>query len=97
MRETFSFELRELGQGVTLSEVVATMQRVRGVEAIDLDGLRFSHEKHSLFAKASVLEKTRLAKGPFRLVALSARRDGKGKVLPAQHLSVFGIQVSEML
>ena len=96
LRETFSFELRELGQGVTLSEVVATMQRVRGVEAIDLDVLRFSHERHFLLAKVSVPEKKGLAKAPFRLLALSARRGAKGKVLPTQHLSIFGIQVSEM-
>ncbi len=87
LRETFSFARRDLGQGVALSEVVATMQRVRGVEAVDLDVLRFSHERN--VAQTGT---------PFRLPALSASWGGKGAFLPAQHLSIAseGIQISEM-
>jgi hypothetical protein len=39
LRETFSFEARSFGQPVVLSEVVAAMQRVEGVVAVDLNKL----------------------------------------------------------
>jgi hypothetical protein len=35
--ETFSFERRELGQDVHLSEVIAAVQSVRGVAYVDVD------------------------------------------------------------
>ena len=84
LRETFSFERRELGQGISLSEVVAMMQKIDGVEAVDLDDLRISHEVH-FFSKSRS-----------RLSALPARFGAVGAVLPAQHLSVYRIQLSEM-
>ena len=37
--DVFGFERRELGQDVTLSEVIATIQGVRGVAAVDVDTL----------------------------------------------------------
>jgi hypothetical protein len=40
--EAFSFKNRAFGQAVTESEVVAVMQRVEGVVAVDLDALFFS-------------------------------------------------------
>lgn len=39
LRSRFSFEAREFGQPVTFSEVVAVMQGVDGVEAVDIDKL----------------------------------------------------------
>jgi predicted phage baseplate assembly protein len=39
LREHFSFEARQFGQAVTSSEVLAAMQRVPGVVAVDLDEL----------------------------------------------------------
>lgn len=39
LRDRFSFERRGFGQPVALSEVVATIQRVEGVLAVDLDRL----------------------------------------------------------
>jgi predicted phage baseplate assembly protein len=39
LRERFGFEARSFGQGVELSEVVATMQNVPGVVAVDVDEL----------------------------------------------------------
>ena len=94
LRATFSFERRDLAQGVTLSEVMATMQGVGGVEAIDLDALQFSHER-GLKADTKIVTKV-LSKVPARLSALRARRDASGGVLPAQHLSVYGIKLVEM-
>lgn len=35
--DTFSFEQRELGQDITLSEVISTIQKVAGVDFVDLD------------------------------------------------------------
>src|SRR6185503_19158155 len=37
--QTFSFEARELGQDVFLSEVISAMQSVRGVAYVDVDAL----------------------------------------------------------
>jgi hypothetical protein len=96
LRETFSFERRDLAQGVTLSEVVATMQRIGGVEAVDLDLFRFSHER-GLQVGTKVLSPLKsLTKAPARLQALGARRTASGTVLPAQHLSVHRITLVEM-
>jgi hypothetical protein len=39
MLDTFSFEARELGQDVLLSEVISTLQSVAGVAYVDLDAL----------------------------------------------------------
>ena len=95
LRATFSFERRDLAQGVTLSEVMATMQGVGGVEAIDLDAFHFSHER-GLQADKKILTKL-VRKVPARLSALRARRDASGGVLPAQHLSVYSIKLVEMI
>lgn len=40
--KTFSFEKRSFGQAVTQSEVYATIQKIEGVVAMDLDGLHFT-------------------------------------------------------
>ena len=34
---TFSFEQRELGQGVSLSEIISTIQKIPGVDFVDVD------------------------------------------------------------
>ena len=39
MLDTFSFEARELGQDVLLSEVISAMQSVAGVAYVDVDAL----------------------------------------------------------
>ena len=43
--DTFSFERRELGQDVLLSEVIAVMQGVRGVAYVDVDAFGGIPEK----------------------------------------------------
>ncbi|MGZ4990767.1 MAG: putative baseplate assembly protein [Methylobacter sp.] len=43
--DTFSFERRELGQDVLLSEVISVIQAVRGVAYVDVDKLRGIPEK----------------------------------------------------
>ena len=40
LRDAFSFRRRNLGQSVTASEVIATIQAVEGVQGVDLDDLR---------------------------------------------------------
>jgi hypothetical protein len=42
LRARFAFEARAFGQLVTLSEVMAVMQKVRGVVAVDVDKLYFT-------------------------------------------------------
>lgn len=44
LRERFSFAARAFGQAVTLSEVIATLQSVPGVLAVDVDTLRRSDD-----------------------------------------------------
>lgn len=39
LKETFSFDNRDFGQAITLSEVMSVIQRVGGVEAVDIDSL----------------------------------------------------------
>ncbi len=48
LRESFSFESREFGEPVTLSEIVAIMQNVTGVNAVDVDNLYFSEDEEKL-------------------------------------------------
>lgn len=42
LRAAFAFEARQFGQPVTLAEVMATMQNVTGVLAVDVDKLSYS-------------------------------------------------------
>ncbi len=48
LRETFSFEQRQFGQGVNLSEVIATIQNVQGVQDVELSALYYSSAKPCL-------------------------------------------------
>ncbi len=50
LRRQFSFEAREFGQPVTRSEILAVMQNVRGVVAVDLDVLKRSDNQPHLRA-----------------------------------------------
>jgi hypothetical protein len=49
--ESFSFPRRSFGQAVTTSEVLAIMQKVKGVIAVDLDELYFSSENPGLYPR----------------------------------------------
>jgi len=82
--ETFSFEARSFGQPVTGSEVIAVMQRVAGVVAVDLDFLYFAGQPMSL-------------PPDLRLKVEIARWDGS-RVLPAELLTINpnGIELSEV-
>jgi len=55
--DTFSFERRELGQDVELSEVISTIQQVAGVDYVDVDILDSASETE---AKQPDLLKTKL-------------------------------------
>ncbi|MEN6575303.1 MAG: putative baseplate assembly protein [Phycisphaerales bacterium] len=82
--EAFSFERRAFGQGVAKSEVLAAIQGVEGVEAVDLDMLDFgdSTSEPQTF-----------------LPARSARWDTtEGRILPAELLALKaeGIELKEM-
>jgi hypothetical protein len=48
LEEAFSFERRGFGQAVMKSEVLAVMQGVEGVIAVDLDALYFDGEAYAL-------------------------------------------------
>jgi predicted phage baseplate assembly protein len=92
LREVFSFERRALGRDVGLGEVVAVLQSTRGVVAVDLDRLRFSHESNDA---TPLLSRLKLSV-PTRLRALPARRVSATRLSPAQHLSIKGVELLEM-
>ncbi|UBF28584.1 putative baseplate assembly protein [Kovacikia minuta CCNUW1] len=80
--QQFTFEQRDFGQSVTKSQVIATIQAVKGVLAVDLDALYRRDRPRSL-------EPT--------LEALAARWDREtSQILPAQLLSLSpaGIRLS---
>jgi hypothetical protein len=84
VRSAFSFERRGFGQAVTRSELLAVMQRVDGVEAVDLDMFHFS-------SKAASLEK--------RLPARVAQWNETHSVIRAAELLLVNpreIQLTEM-
>jgi hypothetical protein len=83
LKQAFSFEQRSFGQGVTESEVLAVIQRVEGVKAVDLDALYMKGEAPAL--KAS-------------LRAFRARQE-KGILFPAELLTLNpeGIELKEMI
>jgi hypothetical protein len=83
LTEAFSFDPRQFGQAVLKSEVLAVIQDVQGVVAVDLDALYLS-------TQASALNVT--------LEARRAARDGAA-IAPAELLTVHpaGITLVEML
>lgn len=67
--DTFSFERRELGQDVLLSEVISVMQAVPGVAYVDVDTLRGVPEKIADKGQRRLLTPTEIAEyvtGPLK-------------------------------
>lgn len=96
LREAFSFGQRDLGRDVSLGELVANLQGTRGVVAVDLDRFRLSHEQTPQTGVDSPFT-ARVTLGiPTRLRALPARQGSANRIRPAQHLSLKGIQLTEM-
>jgi hypothetical protein len=87
MADAFGFDRRDLGQDVQLSEVISTIQRVPGVDHVDVDLLTsFSGGLDEIQKKAAVIRASG-GDGPApRLVARSARIDEENRTvfLPAQ-------------
>ena len=83
LKQAFSFEQRSFGQAVTESEVLAVMQRVEGVIAVDLNALYLKGEPPGL---KTYLEANRA-------------RQNKGLLLPADLLTFNpeGIELKEMV
>ncbi len=89
----FGFQRRALAQGVAMSEVVAVMQQVAGVEMVDLDvfgaidtqvadaGTRRLRTPPELAAAVQAVAKAGVAPA---VQAARARRDADGNLLPAQ-------------
>jgi predicted phage baseplate assembly protein len=97
--DTFSFEQRELGQDITLSEVISTIQKVTGVDFVDLDILDTVSETEA--ANPNILTKifAALAEGkvysrennnsltesqPRKRVTVNLARVKQQKIQPAQ-------------
>ncbi len=83
LKQAFSFKQRSFGQAVTESEVLAVMQRVEGVKAVDLDTLYLKGEPPGLNA----------------YLEASRARQNKGLLLPAALLTLNpeGIELMEMV
>jgi predicted phage baseplate assembly protein len=84
--QTFGFDQRQLGQDVTSSEVIATIQQVPGVVYVDLDLLDGVHEDTDLSDLAALAETLTLKS---RVTAALARLDPSVRtpprpVLPAE-------------
>ncbi|MFZ4987300.1 MAG: putative baseplate assembly protein, partial [Blastocatellia bacterium] len=85
--DVFSFERRQLGQDVTSSEVISTIQRVDGVQYVDLEVLqglsreyilsKFDNQKISLPNTTSQAFNTRISVN-------GTRAGSDGRILPAQ-------------
>jgi predicted phage baseplate assembly protein len=84
LTDAFSFARRSLGQAVTAGEVVAVMQRVPGVTAVDLDKLYFEGEAA-----------LRHARRPARVASWD---EASADVKPAELLTIDpeGIELTEM-
>jgi predicted phage baseplate assembly protein len=83
LKQAFSFKQRSFGQAVTESEVLAVMQRVDGVKAVDLDTLYLKGEPPGLNV----------------YLEASRARQNKGVLLPADLLTLNpeGIELTEMI
>jgi hypothetical protein len=83
LRDTFSFKQRQLGQLVSQSEVIAAMQKVEGVVAIDLDNLY--RTENSLVLN--------------NLLKSARPEQGDDKIVPAELLTIDPrpIQLTQML
>jgi hypothetical protein len=83
--DTFSFERRDLGQDVTLSEVISTMQRVPGVIYVDVDLLQTIGESDIADSDRLADKLEELATGdpdtvpPARIRVALARHDDRGR------------------
>jgi len=75
LETAFSFDSRSLGQSVTRSELIAPLQAVEGVEAVNLKAFYIP----ALGGGATCEQ---------RLIAQPARRDLLGNLLPAQLIVV---------
>jgi len=79
LRNAFSFDARDFGQSVFLSEVMAVAQGVEGVVYVDVD-LLYRDDGNAVLADG--------------LPALPARIDGTGQVLRAQILTLSPVPVA---
>lgn len=85
LKETFSFDSRDFGQAVTESEVIAALQAVAGVEAVDLKAL-YEHVDGSDAEKLSEMIRAR------------SEDDDTGVPVPALLLvNKNGITIDEMV
>lgn len=96
LQETFSFASRNFGQGVTPSEVIAAIQSVEGIVAVDLDGMATSRDEPSVDWDTVTWESP-FSSEHFRSEAQQAGWDGSN-IQPAELLLIApeGIKISSM-
>lgn len=79
--DTFSFQRRELGQDVVLSEVISTIQQVPGVDYVDVDILDSVSEEEAKHPKI-------LDQKLEQLASLGTQLGEKQPLQPRQHIQV---------
>jgi hypothetical protein len=86
--DTFSFERRSFGQPVTAAEIIAVLQTVEGVLAVDLRGFAPVHD--TVAAPVGETEDAAAATAPVPafLPAAAARVAADGMIEPAELLIV---------
>jgi predicted phage baseplate assembly protein len=97
--DTFSFDTRELGQDIILSEVISTIQKVNGVDFVDLDILDTVSETEAVDPEILTRIFTALGKGevysrennnlpketqPRKRITVNLARVKSKEILPAQ-------------
>src|SRR5215213_10232467 len=79
LKRVFSYEARQFGQNVTLSEVISTIQGVEGVTAAKVDSLYLTGEKQSynelIPSKAAYWDDVKRRVVPAELIILNSQKD----------------------
>lgn len=98
--DTFSFERRELGQDVVLSEVISTIQRVPGVAYVDVDILDGVSEAIPPQELAKLAENLQAPNQPKQRIIVNTARvdleDGK-RVIKRAQLAYLSPEVADTL
>ncbi len=93
--ETFSFGRRELGQDVSLSEVISTMQAVPGVEYVDVDLLAAIPEKIADNGTRRLLTPAEITDYVAKLAAAPEGQLGKLRAQKQQPVSRISVGLAE--
>jgi hypothetical protein len=86
LKRVFSYEARQFGQSITLSEVISTIQRVEGVSAVKIDSLYLTEEAAESYnelipSKAAYWDDVKRKVIPAELVILNSQKGEQGIII----------------